>query len=217
MNAPDMTELFGLTDSATFSTDDLRSMRDQLAPFLMSYQFGIREIETKLTILRDEFLHLHEYNPVEHVLSRVKSVDGIFEKVQRKQVRADLESIRTHITDIAGVRVICSFVSDVYRMFELLAEQDDIRVVTVKDYIAQPKPNGYQSLHAIVEVPVFLSTGRTHVLVEAQFRTIAMDFWASLEHKIYYKYSGDVPARLLAELKEAADSASLLDLLCITQ
>ena len=109
------------------------------------------------------------------------------------------------------MRVTCSFVTDIYRLFDLLTAQDDVTVRRVKDYIAEPKPNGYQSLHAMVEVPVFLSTGRVHVPVEVQFRTIAMDFWASLEHKIYYKYDGQVPDRLVAELKDAADSAAALD------
>jgi putative GTP pyrophosphokinase len=113
--------------------------------------------------------------------------------------------------DIAGVRITCSFVADAYRLFDLLTEQDDVRVLQVKDYIAEPKPNGYKSLHAIVEVPVFLSTGRIDVPVEVQFRTIAMDFWASLEHKIYYKYETRVPEQLLESLKDAADTAAELD------
>ena len=120
--------------------------------------------------------------------------------------------MRTHITDVAGVRVTCSFVPDAYRLFDLLTAQDDITVRTVKDYIAEPKPNGYKSLHAIVEVPVFLSTGRVDVPVEVQFRTIAMDFWASLEHKIYYKYDRQVPHELLTELRAAAGTAADLDI-----
>src|SRR5690606_3641510 len=136
---------------------------------------------------------------------------GIVDKVSRKGIDPDLESIRAHITDIAGIRVTCSFVPDAYRLFDLLTAQDDITVRRVKDYIANPKPNGYKSLHAIVDVPVFLSTGRVDVPVEVQFRTIAMDFWASLEHKIYYKYDSQVPASTLKDLKDAADSAAELD------
>ncbi len=195
----------------TFSPKQLRDMRDEFQQFLLGYQFGMQEIETKLGILRDEFRHLHDYNPIEHLSSRLKSADSIVEKVVRKGVEPDFESIRESITDIAGVRVTCSFVQDAYRLFDLLAAQDDITVKLVKDYIAEPKPNGYKSLHAIVEVPVFLSTGRMTVPVEVQFRTIAMDFWASLEHKIYYKYSANVPAELLAELKDAAETAAELD------
>ncbi|WP_051172227.1 GTP pyrophosphokinase [Microbacterium indicum] len=188
-----------------------KELRDDLQRFLNEYGFGLKEIETKLEILRDDFSHEHEYNPIEHLSSRVKSPDSLIEKVQRKGIDATLESIRENITDIAGVRVTCSFVTDVYRLFELLAGQDDIVVREVKDYIAHPKPNGYQSLHAIVEVPVFLPRGTVMVPVEVQFRTIAMDFWASLEHKIYYKYDRQVPQELLDQLHEAAVSASELD------
>ena len=197
--------------SITVSAAELREMRDEFERFLMEYRFGMQEVETKLGILRDEFQLVHDYNPIEHLASRVKSPDSLVEKVQRKGIDPDFASIREHITDIAGVRVTCSFVSDAYRLFDLLAAQDDIRVITVKDYIAQPKSNGYKSLHAIVEVPVFLSSGRVEVPVEVQFRTIAMDFWASLEHKIYYKYERQVPEHLLGQLKDAADAAAELD------
>lgn len=195
----------------TVSAAALRAMRDEFQRFLMEYRFGLQEVETKISILRDEFQELHAYNPIEHVSSRVKTPDSLVEKVRRKGIDGDFESIRSSITDIAGVRITCSFTSDAYRLFDLLTAQDDITVIDVKDYIATPKPNGYKSLHAIVEVPVFLSTGRVSVPVEVQFRTIAMDFWASLEHKIYYKYDRQVPEELLAGLKEAADTAAELD------
>ncbi len=193
------------------SPAELRELRDELQRFLMEYRFGLREIETKVEILREEFQLVHDYNPIEHVSSRVKSPDSLVEKVQRKGIDGDLPSIRAAITDIAGMRVTCSFVADAYRLFDLLVAQDDVRLVQVKDYIAEPKANGYKSLHAIVEVPVFLSTGRIDVPVEVQFRTIAMDFWASLEHKIYYKYDAHVPGDLLASLTDAADAAAELD------
>jgi len=195
----------------TVSAAELRELRDELQRFMMEYRFGLQEVETKIGILRDEFLLTHDYNPIEHVSSRVKSPDSLVEKVQRKGIDGDFDSIRRNITDIAGIRVTCSFTADVYRLFDLLTAQDDVRVLQVKDYIAEPKSNGYKSLHAILEVPVFLSTGRIEVPVEVQFRTIAMDFWASLEHKIYYKYDRDVPAGLVAELTEAADAARALD------
>jgi len=195
----------------TVSAAELREMRDDLQRFLMEYRFGLQEVETKIGILREEFLLTHDYNPIEHVVSRVKSPDSLADKVQRRGIDPDFDSIRRHITDIAGVRITCSFVADVYRLFDLLTTQDDVRLVLVKDYIANPKSNGYKSLHAIVEVPVFLSTGRVEVPVEVQFRTIAMDFWASLEHKIYYKYGRRVPDELLATLKDAADTAAELD------
>nr|WP_234983373.1 GTP pyrophosphokinase family protein [Demequina sp. NBRC 110053] len=186
-------------------------MRREIQRFLLQYEFGLREIGTKIDILRDEFLELHDYNPIEHVSSRVKSPESLVDKIARKALGTDLESIREHVTDIAGIRVTCSFTSDVYRLFGLLTRQDDVSVRSVKDYIASPKPNGYQSLHAVIEIPVFLSSGPVSVPVEVQFRTIAMDFWASLEHKIHYKYDGDVPARLTEELREAAATATELD------
>ena len=191
---------------------EAKQLRDQFQRFLREYEFGMREVETKISILRDEFTHMHAYNPIEHVSSRLKSPDGIVEKVARKGIDPDFDVIRREITDIAGVRVTCSFVTDVYRLFELFTRLDDITVLMVKDYIAEPKPNGYRSLHAIVEVPVFLSTGAIPVPVEVQFRTIAMDFWASLEHKIHYKFDGRVPAHLVQSLTEAADAAGELDL-----
>lgn len=172
-----------VTDDAIQQT---RELRDEFQRFLREYEFGMREVETKISILRDEFTHDHAYNPIEHVKSRLKTPDSIVEKIARKGIaEPDFDRIRSEITDIAGVRVTCSFVADVYRLFDLLTAQDDVTVVTVKDYIATPKSNGYKSLHAIIEVPVFLSTGALAVPVEVQFRTIAMDFWASLEHKIY--------------------------------
>jgi len=190
---------------------EARALRDEFQRFLLEYRFGMREIETKISILQEEFEQAHDYNPIEHVTSRVKSPDSLVEKVTRKGIDPDFASIREHITDIAGVRITCSFVSDAYRLFDLLTRQDDVVVRSVKDYIAEPKDNGYKSLHAILEVPVFLSSGRVEVPVEVQFRTIAMDFWASLEHKIYYKYDTHVPGELLASLKDAADSAAELD------
>jgi len=193
------------------STAELRVARDEFQRFLLEYRFGLQEVETKIAILRDEFQYMHDYNPIEHVSSRVKSPDSIVEKVARKGIEPGFGAIRERITDIAGIRITTSFTADAYRLFDLLTAQDDITVLRVKDYIAEPKPNGYKSLHAIVEVPVFLSTGPVNVPVEVQFRTIAMDFWASLEHKIYYKFERQVPAELLGELKDAADSAAVLD------
>ena len=202
-----------LTDEgvATFSPEQLRAMRDEFQRFLLEYQFGLREVETKLGILRDEFQLMHDYNPIEHVSSRVKTADSLVDKVARKGVEPTFDGIRAGIMDIAGVRVTTSFTNDAYRLFDLLTQQDDITVREVKDYIAAPKANGYKSLHVIVEVPVFLSSGRVEVPVEVQFRTIAMDFWASLEHKIYYKFSNQVPSHLVDSLSDAADAAAELD------
>ncbi|MFC4830545.1 GTP pyrophosphokinase family protein [Agromyces aurantiacus] len=191
--------------------EEMRALRDETERFLQRYRFGMDEVITKLSILRDEFSQAHSYNPIEHISSRVKSLDSVVDKMRRKGVEPTFDAIRETITDIAGVRVTCSFVSDAYRIAELLTAQEDVRVIRVKDYIAEPKANGYQSLHLIVEVPVFLSTGAHPVCVEVQIRTIAMDFWASLEHKIYYKYDRQVPGELLAQLTDAARTASELD------
>ncbi|QDZ16746.1 GTP pyrophosphokinase [Humibacter ginsenosidimutans] len=186
-------------------------MRDEFDRFLLRYRSGLSEIETKLAILRDEFSLVDGYNPIESISCRVKTVEGVLEKATRKGIDLDLDAIKDGLSDIAGVRVICSFVSDVYRIVDLLTSQSDITVLEVKDYIANPKPNGYRSLHVILEVPVFLSAGPEPVRVEVQFRTIAMDFWASLEHKTYYKYDTQVPQHLIDGLTEAAETASHLD------
>lgn len=179
--------------------------------FLMLYKFAIDEITTKINILREEFALAHDYNPIEHVVARLKSPASIVDKAHRRSCELTFDAVRESIHDIAGVRVTCSFVTDVYTLFEMFSSQDDVTIIEVEDYIATPKPNGYQSLHATVQVPVFLSSGAEHVLVEMQFRTVAMDFWASLEHKIYYKYNRSIPAALLGELKEAAETAARLD------
>jgi putative GTP pyrophosphokinase len=184
---------------------------DAMVELLMQYKFAIDEVMTKVRILDEEFRYRHAYNPIEHVSSRLKSADSIRAKAKRKGVPASARAIRDAITDIAGVRVVCSFTSDVHHLLTLLAGQHDLRVREVKDYIAEPKPNGYRSLHVLVEVPVFLSSGPVIVPVEIQLRTTAMDFWASLEHKIHYKYEGEVPQDLLDGLAESAATAARLD------
>lgn len=178
---------------------------------MMMYKFALDSLETKMEILKEEFHFLHDYNPIEHTKSRLKSPESILSKINRKGCDISFTSIKSHIKDIAGLRITCSFVSDIYRISEMLRSQSDLTIVESKDYIQNPKPNGYQSLHLIVEVPVYMSDRQENVCVEVQIRTIAMDFWASLEHKIYYKYTEGVPPRLLQELKEAADSAAALD------
>lgn len=198
-------------DEITISPSELRSVGEKMQRFMLEYRFAMQEVETKLAILSEEFEHMHEYNPIEHVSSRVKSVESLMRKVERLGMEPNIETMRAEIQDIAGVRVTCSFIRDVYRLFDLLVQQDDVTVLEVEDYIAEPKPNGYKSLHMTISVPVYLSSGRVDVPVEMQFRTIAMDFWASLEHKIYYKYQRQVPKQMLDELKSAAESAAELD------
>lgn len=187
------------------------SVRSEAARFLMSYRFAIQEVETKISILRQEFTHIHHYSPIEHVTSRLKSPESIIAKVRRRGLAPDFDVLRAEIRDIAGVRVVCSFEADVFTIQQMLCSQADLELLELKDYISEPKASGYRSLHAIVTVPVFLSDETVRVPVELQFRTIAQDFWASLEHKIYYKYEREVPAALRQELREAADTAAELD------
>jgi putative GTP pyrophosphokinase len=179
--------------------------------FMMVYKFGLAEINTKVTILAEELAYKGRGNPIEHVSPRLKTPASITAKAQRIGCPITFDDLRARIRDIAGVRIVCSFVSDVYTVAEMLTKQPDINLVTKKDYIAKPKANGYRSLHLIVEIPVFLSDRVVAVPVEVQLRTVAMDFWASLEHKIYYKYDPDVPAALRDELAAAAEDAARLD------
>jgi putative GTP pyrophosphokinase len=190
---------------------DLQAIRTELTRFMMSYKFATDEMMTKVNILKEEFSSIHDYSPIEHVSHRLKSPQGILNKAKRKGYPLNLEGIRDNIQDIAGIRITCSFISDTYRVLEMLSSQHDIEVLHVKDYITAPKPNGYRSLHLIVAIPVFMSDRVQPVTVEVQIRTVAMDFWASLEHKIFYKYDGAVPAALVGELKQAADGANQLD------
>ncbi|MFZ2529179.1 MAG: GTP pyrophosphokinase family protein [Rhodococcus sp. (in: high G+C Gram-positive bacteria)] len=183
-----------------------------LKRFLMVYQFGIDEMMTKINILRDEFSYVHDYNPIEHVKSRLKSPESILAKAQRYGLPRGLTAIRENIRDVAGIRITCSFTSDVYRIMEMVTRQGDVTVIEIEDYIAEPKPNGYRSVHVIVEIPVFMSDRVESVYVELQIRTVAMDFWASLEHKIYYKHDRAVPGELREELRLAAEAARDLDL-----
>lgn len=178
---------------------------------MMTYRFGITQLLTKVNILKDEFTHINLYSPIEHVTSRLKTPESIIRKANRIGCPLTLDDVREQILDIAGVRITCSFIADTYRIADMITSQPDIEVREVEDYIANPKPNGYKSLHLIVEVPVYLSDRVQQVPIELQIRTIAMDFWASLEHKIYYKFNREVPPELLAELTEAAETAHRLD------
>lgn len=191
--------------------EQLRIIRNEITRFMMKYKFALDEIETKIEILKEEFQALHDYSPIEHTKSRLKTPESMMKKLIRKGGEISLTSIERHIKDIAGLRITCSFISDIYKISDMLQKQSDLTVLNVKDYIKNPKPNGYQSLHLLVEVPVFFSDRVEKVCVEVQIRTIAMDFWASLEHKIFYKYNKSVPEALLEELKKAADTANALD------
>ncbi|WP_209978763.1 GTP pyrophosphokinase [Paenibacillus eucommiae] len=191
--------------------DQFKKFKNEITRFMMVYKFALDAMETKIEILQEEFHFLHDYNPIENTKSRLKSPESIIKKLYRKGFDISFSSIKNNIKDIAGLRITCSFISDIYRISEMLRNQHDLKILEVKDYIKTPKPNGYQSLHMLIEIPIFMSDRQELVCIEVQIRTIAMDFWASLEHKIFYKYNQAVPPRLLQELKEAADSASLLD------
>ena len=192
--------------------EQMKVLQKSLTRFIMMYKFALQEVETKIEILQEEFQLLHDYNPIEHTKSRIKSPESIMRKIYRKGGATSLEDIKNHVHDIAGLRITCSFVSDIYRISRMLQAQKDLKIICIKDYIKNPKPNGYKSLHMLVEVPVFMSDREEMVCVEIQIRTIAMDFWASLEHKIFYKYNESVPERLLQDLKTAADTAYELDM-----
>lgn len=184
---------------------------DEWSQAVLLYDAALKEFNTKLEILNNEFKLTHRYNPIEHITSRIKSPQSIAKKIRHKGLELTTENIVKYINDVAGIRVICSFTSDIYKIAELIANQSDVKVLKVKDYIKHPKENGYMSYHMIVSVPIFLSEDVIETKVEIQIRTIAMDFWASLEHKIYYKFEGNAPERIRNQLKECADIVSYLD------
>jgi len=200
-----------MIEQQSVDREAIKALRNKITRFGLMYRFALEEIGTKVNILQEEFRLMHDYNPIEHVVTRVKSARSIIAKAQRKKLPLRLDVIREHIRDIAGIRIICSFVSDIYRISEMIQSQSDVEVVEVKDYIRNPKPNGYRSLHLILKIPVFMSDCTERVFVEMQIRTIAMDFWASLEHKIYYKYNKQVPEHLTRQLLEAANTVAELD------
>ncbi len=178
---------------------------------LLIYRSALKEINTKLEILNDEFQHVHRYNPIEHIKSRIKTSESIVKKLKKKGYESTIENMVEYVDDIAGIRIICSFTSDIYHIAEMLVNQNDIKVLEVKDYIKTPKQSGYKSYHMLVTVPIFLSDKKIDAKVEIQIRTVAMDFWASLEHKIHYKFEGNAPEHIQDELVECARMVSDLD------
>lgn len=176
------------------------------------YQCALMEVETKFRVLNEQFSLAHDRNPIESIKTRVKSLESITEKLNRRNLPFSTQSIEENLTDIAGIRIICSFREDIYFLADCLLEQDDITLIQRKDYIENPKENGYRSLHLIVEVPIFLEHKKKMMKVEVQLRTIAMDFWASLEHKLKYKTDNNVPEDIKEELQECAKTISKLDL-----
>lgn len=201
----------------TENTQDLRQVPAQNASLAewkrmqLIYSAALKEVNTKLEILNTEFQMAHRYNPIEHITARIKSPESIMKKLRHQGRAVTVENIVRYINDVAGIRIICSFTSDIYEIAELICKQSDVKILKIKDYIAEPKANGYKSYHMIVSVPIFLSEMTIDTKVEIQIRTIAMDFWASLEHKMYYKFEGNAPENIRRELKECADLVSFLD------
>jgi len=188
------------------SPEEIESMMLDMRNVMSYYRCAILEIETKFKVLNEQFSLSHERNPIESIKSRLKSFDSIREKLQRKQLPFSLSSIENNLNDIAGVRVICSFLDDIYMLADCLLKQDDVRLIEKKDYIKNPKPNGYRSLHLIVEIPIFLCDEKKYVKVEVQLRTIAMESWARLEHRMRYKKSLD--SQLISKTSDALNECA---------
>ena len=178
---------------------------------MMMYSCAIKEVKTKLQVLNDELSMTKKRNPIEFIKTRIKQSDSIATKLKKKGLPITVEAVREGLNDVAGVRVICAFIDDIYKVADMLTAQDDIKLIKTKDYIKNPKMNGYRSLHLIVEVPVFFSDRKEQIRVEVQIRTIAMDFWASLEHKIHYKFEGNAPEHIKEQLVECAQMVAALD------
>ncbi len=202
-------KLLAVSDNET--ADWLDKKAQEMKSLMVYYRCAIMEIETKLKVLNEEFSLKHDRNPINSIKTRVKTYSSIKEKMQRLGVVATPLNIENTLHDIAGVRVICSFPDDVYDVADALLKQDDITLIVKKDYIKNPKPNGYRSLHLIIEVPIFLQHEKHPVKVEIQLRTIAMDFWASLEHQMRYKKNFEFTEQMAQELLECATLSSALD------
>ena len=192
-----------------------QAVMDQMYKFIELehlYDSAIREVKTKLEILDSEFRTKYSYDPIHHIEDRLKSPESMFKKLQRNNLPFTVEAVRENLFDIAGVRVICNYIEDIYQVADLLTAQDDVTLIKRKDYIANPKANGYRSLHLVIETPVYLSEQKELVNVEVQIRTIAMDFWASLEHELKYKTDTEVSAELAEQLRICAETIAQTDL-----
>lgn len=183
----------------------------QFQELMMMYNCAIREVRTKLEVLNDELSIRHKRNPINHIASRIKRPLSIIQKLKRYDAPFTVEAVEANLNDVAGIRVICSFIDDIYAVADMLLKQDDITLIRRKDYIQNPKPNGYRSLHLIVEIPVFFSEQKRNLRVEVQIRTIAMDFWANVDHQLKYKQDVENPEKISAQLKECADIIAQTD------
>lgn len=198
---------------ATKSADEIEGLAVRIRTLMTYYRCAMYEVETKFKVLNEELSLKHESNPIESIKTRLKSMESIQEKLIRKNLVPNLSSVENNIYDIAGVRVICSFVDDIYMLADCLLRQDDIKLIKKKDYIKNPKPNGYRSLHLIVEIPIFLCNEKKFVKVEIQLRTISMEAWANLEHRMRYKkiLSPELLEKTTNVLLESANGSSMID------
>ena len=187
------------------------SQIDQWKSIMFLYDSALKEINTKIEILNSEFVHIYGHTPIEHIKSRLKTPSSIVKKLKRAGHDVTIQNMVERLNDIAGIRIICSYTEDIYQIADMIARQSDVTILHVKDYIRNPKPNGYKSYHMVATIPIYLSQGPAETKVEIQIRTVAMDFWASLEHKIYYKFEGNAPASVQAELKACAAVVDMLD------
>ncbi len=194
-------------DMSMFPDDGVNSWNT----VMLLYESAIKKFRTKVEILNDEFQQVHQYNPIEYIKTRVKTPESIVKKLKKNGYEVSIPSMIEHCNDIAGVRIVCSFTSDIYQIAEMIGRQTDVTVVSIKDYIKNPKASGYKSYHMLVTIPIYLSDKTVDTKVEIQIRTIGMDFWASLEHKIYYKFEGNAPEYISRDLRECSEIVSMMD------
>ncbi len=205
------TDLPSVVNKGLQSNEDFYKMAFQFQEIMMIYESAIKQLETKLEILNKEYKVTGRRNPIETIKSRIKSPDSIAKKLEKKGLSVNFKTMTENLQDIAGVRVICPYISDIYNVKDILLKQPDIKLVEQKDYIENPKPSGYRSLHLVVEIPVYLSQTEHRVKVEIQLRTIAMDFWASLEHELKYKNEQKIPDSVRRELFRVAETIAMTD------
>ena len=198
-------------NNSLININEIKEGALQLRKILLMYESALKEMETKINIISQEFELLYKYNPIEHIKTRIKTPESIVKKLRKKGLEVTYKNLVNEINDVAGIRIICSFIPDIYRMVEMFEQTPDVKIIRKKDYIKNPKPSGYSSYHLIVLVPVSFSKGMTNVKVEIQIRTIAMDFWASLEHKIKYKYDERLPKNISKELIDCSKIVNKLD------
>ena len=194
-------------DSSLFTDDGVTSWNT----VMLLYESAIKKMRTKVEILNDEFQQVHQYNPIEYIKTRTKTAESIVKKLKKNGHEVSITNMIEYCNDIAGVRIVCSFTDDIYKIAEMIGRQSDVTVISIKDYIKNPKASGYKSYHMLVTIPIYLSDKTVDTKVEIQIRTIGMDFWASLEHKIYYKFEGNAPEYISKDLRECSEIVSMMD------